>query len=196
LPLEAKKASKPPVRVGGGGIFRASGENKTFSANSAATATNAPPSSHDSSAIASSKPPTISFTSPPDLLPVSNKTSSQTSPLTMFDFNRAWDRNRNASDRWALLKSVKPAAISSLFRTSLEAPVLVSILEVFAELLDPTKAASREDNDRRILVKEYLQNFARVPRFATVLMFLTSSERNIAKKVCESVGGHIDGWQL
>ncbi len=68
--------------------------------------------------------------------------------------------------------------------------MLVSILKVFAELLDPTKAASREDNDRRILVKEYLQNFARVPRFATVLMFLTSSERNIAKKVCESVGGH------
>lgn len=72
--------------------------------------------------------------------------------------------------------------------------MLVSILEVITEILDPQR--SSDADDRRALVREYMQKFARVPRFSTVLMFLTSSERNVAKKAYEFAGGNIDGWAL
>lgn len=74
--------------------------------------------------------------------------------------------------------------------------MLVSILEVFLELFRPRDEVKGYDDDMRSSVKEYLQNFSRVPRFPTVLMFLTSAERDVAKKVCEVVGGHNEGWDL
>lgn len=73
--------------------------------------------------------------------------------------------------------------------------MLVSILEVFLELLRPRDEV-KADDDTRASVKEYLRNLARVPRFPTVLLFLTSAERAVAKNVCEVVGDHIEGWDL
>ncbi|KLO17296.1 hypothetical protein SCHPADRAFT_913687 [Schizopora paradoxa] len=192
-PFEMKAPAKLPARAGGGGIFRASGENTVFSTKATT------PSTTPSTSVP--EPPTDDFpkstiNAPPSRSegpPISSKTPT---PLSLFEFNREWSRSSNAVDRWALLKSVPPTAIPSLFRTSLEAPMLTSILEVFLRVLGPEDVEESNRFDARTLVREYLQNFVRVPRFSTVLMFLTTAERNVAKKVCEAVGGRVEGWNL
>jgi hypothetical protein len=58
--------------------------------------------------------------------------------------------------------------------------MLVSILEMFREVV---RAAETKN-----AVREYLEYFARVPRFETVVLFLSRGEKDIARGVLESVG--------
>jgi RNA polymerase II-associated protein 3 len=65
--------------------------------------------------------------------------------------------------------------------------MLVSIMEIFLATLEVTKG----DDDsaaKRIIIKEYMENFARIPRFNTLVLFLSKSEKLLAKSVWMAVG--------
>ena len=54
--------------------------------------------------------------------------------------------------------------------------MLVSIMETFLEV-------TKDDDSRakKATIQEYMENFARIPRFNTLLLFLSKSEKKLAK---------------
>ena len=58
--------------------------------------------------------------------------------------------------------------------------MLVSILELFLEMVRVEREGKR--------IREYLDNFGRVPRFETVILFLSREEKGIAREVWERLG--------
>ena len=75
-----------------------------------------------------------------------------------------------------------PTALPAVFKTSLEAPLLVSILETFKATLE-----SAPQGDVKETVKTYLLSFARVPRFGTVVLFMSKDERTLVEQVWSEV---------
>lgn len=61
--------------------------------------------------------------------------------------------------------------------------MLVSIMETFLAKLDGTKG----DSGAKRVVQEYMENFARIPRFNTLVLLLSKSERALAKSVWMAV---------
>ena len=57
--------------------------------------------------------------------------------------------------------------------------MLVSIMETFLATLEGTKGDSRA----KTIIQEYMENFARIPRFNTLLLFLSKSEKSLARSV-------------
>ena len=57
--------------------------------------------------------------------------------------------------------------------------MLVSILELFQDMV-------RAGLERKS-IREYLDNFARVPRFETVILFLSLEEKRVAREVWEKL---------
>lgn len=57
--------------------------------------------------------------------------------------------------------------------------MLVSIMETFLATLEVTKGDSRV----KAIIQEYMDNFARIPRFNTLVLFLSKSEKSLAKRV-------------
>ena len=57
--------------------------------------------------------------------------------------------------------------------------MLVSIMETFLATLEVTKGDSRV----KTIIQEYMENFARIPRFNTLVLFLSKSEKSLAKNV-------------
>jgi len=99
-------------------------------------------------------------------------------PSTLFEFNTRWNRLETPSERWALLNSIPPPELPGLFKTSLESTHLVSILQDF--LSQPSDAFPR--------IKEYLVNFPRVSRFGVMVLFLKDDEKELVRKVWDSLG--------
>ncbi|KDQ11161.1 hypothetical protein BOTBODRAFT_35703 [Botryobasidium botryosum FD-172 SS1] len=99
-------------------------------------------------------------------------------PSTLFEFNTRWNRLETPSERWALLNSIPPPELPGLFKTSLESTHLVSILQDF--LSQPPDAFPR--------IKEYLVNFPRVSRFGVMVLFLKDDEKELVRKVWDSLG--------
>ena len=61
--------------------------------------------------------------------------------------------------------------------------MLVSIMEIFLATLEVTKG----DSTAKRIVREYMENFARIPRFNTLVLFLSKSEKLLAKSVWKAV---------
>lgn len=70
-----------------------------------------------------------------------------------------------------------------MFKTSLEAPLLVSVLETFKFVL----TEHDDDSSTKDSVKAYLLNLARVPRFSTIIMFMSKDERKLVKEIWDIV---------
>ncbi|THH11664.1 hypothetical protein EW145_g495 [Phellinidium pouzarii] len=151
-----------------GGIFRPSGDHTTFCTPSG-TASSSTPSQKVAPKAAESD-------------------SLQLSPLSLFELNRSWEL-ASPLERWDLLCKVPPQALPSLFKTSLEAAFLVEILEVCALAVSTTGDLTIRDR-----VRAYLRWFPRVQRFATVTLFLSKKEKEIAKKLVETVGA--EAWRV
>lgn len=62
--------------------------------------------------------------------------------------------------------------------------MLVSIMETFLVMLDVTK----DDSRVKTTVREYMENFASIPRFSTLVLFLSKNEKALAKNVWKAVG--------
>ncbi|KAJ7292865.1 hypothetical protein C8J57DRAFT_1043313 [Mycena rebaudengoi] len=152
-----------------------------------------------STSTSTSAPTSISPSAPPAVPPTK-------SPMTLFDFTRAWEAcGEDAGARWALFCRIPPSALPSLFQTSLEPALFVQIMDVFTSVLasstPPTSTAITEpptlpnpppeqDTTHKTLVTAYMQSFPRVARFATVLRFLSRAERGIVRGVWGALGVH------
>lgn len=62
--------------------------------------------------------------------------------------------------------------------------MLVSIMETFLATLDVKKADLRIKST----IREYMENFARIPRFNTLVLLLSKSEKALATSVWTAVG--------
>ncbi|KAF9453106.1 hypothetical protein P691DRAFT_755755 [Macrolepiota fuliginosa MF-IS2] len=114
--------------------------------------------------------------------PVNGSVSNQP-PATLFDFNRTWRSMLTSVERWKLLQTIPPVNMPSFCKTSLEPTLLVSILEVFLVIL-----SSLPTVDDVTKIGEYMEYLARVPRFPTLIMFLSSREKTVAKEVWRKLG--------
>ncbi|KZP26273.1 hypothetical protein FIBSPDRAFT_949450 [Athelia psychrophila] len=187
---EAKQVreSSKPSRAGGG-IFRPSGEHVAYDKgeklNPAALSS---ATTHDVTAAEASVTPAPVAKAKP--------------PMSLFDFTRAWESllPDEVREKWALLSTIPPQALPALFQTSLEPPLLVSILATFQSKikLDPAAASAETAMKDRAHMREYMAAFARVPRFSFVVMFMSTSEKEVAKDVWEGLGVRNGGaaWGL
>ncbi|KAI0029481.1 hypothetical protein K488DRAFT_80143 [Vararia minispora EC-137] len=188
-PAPSSSASKPQtfqeakqVRTSkaGGGIFRPSGSHTVFNPappNGATSSTKAP-------APASARPPPLSAV--PLSAPASGDANTKLQ-WTLFSFSRNWNALLSPADRWQLLSRIPPSALPSLFQTSLETPLLLSVLDTFHTLLT-SSAYETERHDLRNWIRQYLVHFPQVPRFGTVVLFLSSNEKALTKEVLREAG--------
>ncbi|KAF8879478.1 hypothetical protein BD779DRAFT_1551728 [Infundibulicybe gibba] len=167
----ARDAAKP-TRVGGG-IFRSSGQYTIFPSRGD------PPISTQTTAAtsvpgASGPSPSTPTENTPRRTP-----STQKPPKNMVEFTRAWEA-ADMETRWDIISSISPASLPTVFQTSLEPSMLISILKTFRDHIDLNPGPTN--------VKSYLDALARVPRFGTVVLFLSADEKEIARMVWERVG--------
>jgi RNA polymerase II-associated protein 3 len=78
------------------------------------------------------------------------------------------------------LQNIPPSGLPVFFKASLEPAMLVSILELFRQV--------GNDPGRKGVIRQYLNSFARVSRFETVVLFLSQKEKAIARDVWENLG--------
>jgi hypothetical protein len=64
----------------------------------------------------------------------------------------------------------------------MEAELFSSILSVFADVLNPS------DDIIKATVLAYMENFPKIARFSTVVLFFSRAEKAVAKKVWELLG--------
>ncbi|KAF8648972.1 hypothetical protein AX16_006086 [Volvariella volvacea WC 439] len=160
-----------PTRVGGG-IFRSSGQHTVFPTRDGlgSQAPSGPKSQPASSA--GTAPPTAQ------------------APMSLFDFNRKWDSCTLSDERWNLLNSIPTSSIPIMFKTSLEAGLLASMLTT---MLLRVKV---HPNDAPI-IREIMNQLSRVPRFETVVLFLSRAEKEVANEVWRSLGDEDVGpWKV
>ena len=82
-------------------------------------------------------------------------------------------------------QQVRPSFLPSLFKTSLETSGLVSILQTLWDVL----RASSVTAETQVLMKEYLVHLSHVPRFTTVLLFMSPGEKSLVQDVFGALGG-------
>ncbi|EMD39752.1 hypothetical protein CERSUDRAFT_112038 [Gelatoporia subvermispora B] len=161
----------------------------------------APPSTNASSAAPSSTALSHATKSTPGATPLRRVDLSKgastgvKAPMTLFAFQQRWEQLQTPESRWALMNEIPPPALPALFQSSLDASLLSSILSTFLTILhsppvnangepDPTLSAE----DIRVRVRAYLVWLARVPRFGTVVLFMSKEERGLVQDVWSAVG--------
>ncbi|KAJ7610977.1 hypothetical protein FB45DRAFT_942195 [Roridomyces roridus] len=165
------KSAREGKAVGkvGGGIFRASGESVLFKPREG-RADSAPPPPQPVKKEDTPAPIVVSAPVPePEFTPVK-------SPMSLVDFSRSWERAEGSEARYKLLCQIPPGALPALFQNSLEPALFVDIVDVLSSFDEKERAAA------------YLYAFARVPRFGTVLRFLSGAERERVKAAWSLLG--------
>lgn len=203
--LEAKQARGAKASQVGGGIFRASGQSTIFPTRSGTesslplSTTLSPTPTRDVPAenvsvsvkgLEQEEAPVLpnvradtSVSNGPFNPPAVNGTAPVEAPATLFDLIRAWRSILTSMERWGLLQTIPPSTIPTFCKTSLEPPLLDSMLEVFLVVLSSLPTAEDENK-----VREYMDNLAKVPRFPTLVLFLSSKEKAVAKEVWRKLG--------
>ncbi|KAH9917955.1 uncharacterized protein B0H18DRAFT_1123320 [Fomitopsis serialis] len=97
-------------------------------------------------------------------------------PKTLFDF-RGSGRSGRRRRIGGLVNEVSPTALPSLFQSSLEAQLLTGIVDALRDVLE-----AHPDEETRGRVREYVVNLARVPRFSTVVLFMSADEKKSQSK--------------
>ncbi|CAL8166207.1 unnamed protein product [Prunus armeniaca] len=101
-----------------------------------------------------------------------------TPPNSAYQFEVSWrglagDNARQTS----LLKAISPSALPQIFKNALTVPILLDIIKCVATFFI-------EEID---LAVNYLENLTRVPRFDTLIMFLSSSDNADLVKIWDEV---------
>ncbi|KAI0086569.1 hypothetical protein BDY19DRAFT_995857 [Irpex rosettiformis] len=186
---EAKQAREAQKFRSGGGIFRRDGQHTLFDAHPRPATSPVPsPKTENTPPPNASSPPLL----PPSIEKSIIKTSAEptkprtvpslvaaASAMTLFNFNRNWDSLKTPEARWDFLQQIPPSSLPSLFKTSLEASNVVSILQTLRHVLQHTSLPQ----DTKHLIQEYLVSLARVSRFNTVVLFMSADERRLAREV-------------
>ncbi len=81
-------------------------------------------------------------------------------------------------------QSIPPENIPSMCKSSLEPVLLISIIDVFIEVLK----ANVGDHATVDAVKAYLTGFENAPRFSTILLFLSEKEKVRVRDVWKCLG--------
>ena len=74
----------------------------------------------------------------------------------------------------------------ALFKTTLDPGLLVSMLRVFLDILSDSPAAEFLG-----VVKAYMEGMSRVPRFSTVVLFMSGDEKELVNRIWEALGGDV-----
>lgn len=82
------------------------------------------------------------------------------------------------------MQRIPPARIPAMLKASLEPALLASILKTFLSVL----GRKSEGRDVVTAVRAYMESFEKVPRFGTVVLFLSQEERVSAKEVWKQLG--------
>jgi len=92
------------------------------------------------------------------------------------------------------VQSIPPENIPSMCKASLEPVLLISVIDVFIEVLK----ANAGDQATVVAVKAYLTGFENVPRFSTILLFLSEKEKVRVREVWKLLGSETLGgtWSL
>ncbi|TFK52695.1 TPR-like protein, partial [Heliocybe sulcata] len=123
--------------------------------------------------------------SPPPATPTAPTTKSSKLPFTLFTFTRQWESARTDEERWNLMAQISPDSLPSLFQTSLEPTLLVSMLTTFLHILSVPGISVGVKED----IRQYMLALGRVPRFSIVLMLMSRSEKDLAEQVWQELGG-------
>ncbi|KAK2465761.1 hypothetical protein APHAL10511_002305 [Amanita phalloides] len=181
------RESAKPSRVGGG-IFRANGRNTIISPNDKTPATPVPVAQASHKEVRPSQMQGLQTY--PGNITAGNETI--TPSMTMFNFNKAWEANRSVEERWKLVTSISPSSIPTMCKSSLEPALLMSIIDVFIQVVK-SNAGDQATVDA---VRAYLMGFGGVPRFSTVLLFLSEKEKVKVREAWKLVGVEVlsDVW--
>ncbi|RXW14140.1 hypothetical protein EST38_g11716, partial [Candolleomyces aberdarensis] len=157
---EAKQARDTirPSRIGGG-IFRASGPTTVFPTRETSSSNSSTAS--PASAQPKTKPPT---------------------PKTLSDLVKAWGAQSTPEERWEVLSIVPPTTLPSFCKSGLEPSFLASIFQTLHAIL-PTA-----DLPTQVAVRSFLDYVVLVPRFATIFLFLSKSEKEVVREVWKMLG--------
>jgi hypothetical protein len=168
---EAKQARSSKV---GGGIFRSSGSHTIFK--SQPTSVPAPTQPLSTPDPASTSQPTL----PKSVAsPISN-----TAPITLFSFTRQWESLSTDKERWTFLHStLSPESLPAFFQTSLDPALLTSFLSTFLSTLKSSTAVCPQ-------IKDYMIHLSRVPRFSTILMFMSKDEKGVVAVIWSILSAH------
>ncbi|KAI0823216.1 hypothetical protein BC628DRAFT_1385221 [Trametes gibbosa] len=137
-----------------GGIFKADGTHKLFTANTQAAASE----------------PTGSQTREP--------------PQTLVSFMTIWKTLTIEEERWDVLRQIPATRLPVLFKTSLDASILAAIVHSLRLALE----SAPQDSARIGVVRAYMLNIPRVPRFGTVSLMMSSAERADVVRIWEMLG--------
>ncbi|KAI0807485.1 hypothetical protein C8Q74DRAFT_1227804 [Fomes fomentarius] len=105
-------------------------------------------------------------------------------PQTLVAFMKIWETLSTEEERWDVLRQIPATRLPVLFKTSLDAAILGSILR---SLRTAITAAPGEEERARI-VRAYMVNLPRVPRFNTVSMMMDASELGDAQVIWDLLG--------
>ncbi|KAF8332965.1 hypothetical protein F5887DRAFT_564238 [Amanita rubescens] len=192
------KEARESVRTSrvGGGIFRANGRNTVFPANDRTSATSPvsvpQPQTTDNGLRTSKSPTRTGLATYPVNIP--KNSGAMPSTMSMFGFNKTWEANQSVEERWELITSIPPENIPSMCKASLEPVLLISVIDVFIEVLK----ANAGDQATMDAVRVYLTGFENVPRFSTILLFLSEKEKVRVREVWKLLGSETLGgaWSL
>ncbi|KAJ6541939.1 hypothetical protein B0H19DRAFT_1175283 [Mycena capillaripes] len=154
------------------------------------TVTSTPdPSAKQAATPAKQDAPPLRPTSTPHVpvlaTPASTPSAKTKSPMSLFDFTRAWERAPDPPARFALLSQIPPAALPALFQTSLEPALFAEIVDTLGVVLPSADVGT---------VAAYMRAFPGVARFGTVVRFLSRAEKARVRAVWGELGvGVVEG---
>ncbi|KAL1950131.1 hypothetical protein VTO73DRAFT_5254 [Trametes versicolor] len=105
-------------------------------------------------------------------------------PQTLVAFKSLWSSLTTEEERWDVLRQIPAARLPVLFKTSLDASTLAAILHSLRVAL----SGSPGDAERLKVVRAYMVNMPRVPRFGTVSLMMSSEELADAQAVWDMLG--------
>ncbi|KAH9891962.1 hypothetical protein C8Q73DRAFT_97250 [Cubamyces lactineus] len=105
-------------------------------------------------------------------------------PQTLVAFMRIWNTLTTEEERWDVLRQIPASRLPVLFKTSLDPSILAAILHSLRVALE----AAPEDSERLRVVRAYMVNLPRVPRFGTVSLMMSTVERQDVQTVWDVLG--------
>ncbi|KAI0671049.1 hypothetical protein C8Q78DRAFT_1033682 [Trametes maxima] len=105
-------------------------------------------------------------------------------PQTLVAFMSLWNSLTTEEERWEVLRQIPASRLPVLFKMSLDAAILAAILHSLRVAL----AVAPKDPERLKVVRAYMVNIPRIPRFGTVSLMMSGSERVDAQAVWDMLG--------
>ncbi|TCD62427.1 hypothetical protein EIP91_006909 [Steccherinum ochraceum] len=174
---QARAAPSLPATRSGGGIFRRDGNHQVFGAKDEQKADTG----------SGDAPPLNVDILPKEFAELSVK-ATQSVPTSMYAFDRNWMALKTPQARWTYLQQISPESLPSVFKTSLDASLLASIIQTFHGLL-------ATDIDRSTL-KGYVAHLPKVSRWPTLILFLSPEEQKMVKEIWGALPAGADDTQL